>query len=196
MEENLEKNGRTNELSALISENNEALEKLAVDLKSFITRINKNTISNERVLQALENAVKPLLDSMSDISDKMEIIENKTKLFEEIVVRAADSVDANDVKLKIRDLIFTKIKTANIILTIVLSIIIGAAAGYFGINIYFKNKLDSMKNGHLLAKELIKNRVPVKIIKSGKSLYFLFPEKKVKTYQSKNGEYSAVEIQK
>ena len=196
MEENLEKNGRTNELSALISENNEALEKLAVDLKSFITRINKNTISSERVLQALENAVKPLLDSMSDISDKMEIIENKTKLFEEIVVRAADSVDANDVKLKIRDLIFTKIKTANIILTIVLSIIIGAAAGYFGINIYFKNKLDSMKNGHLLAKELIKNRVPVKIIKSGKSLYFLFPEKKVKTYQSKNGEYSAVEIQK
>lgn len=196
MEENLEKNGRTNELSALISENNEALEKLAVDLKSFITRINKNTISNERVLQALENAVKPLLDSMSDISDKMEIIENKTKLFEEIVARAADSVDANDVKLKIRDLIFTKIKTANIILTIVLSIIIGAAAGYFGINIYFKNKLDSMKNGHLLAKELIKNRVPVKIIKSGKSLYFLFPEKKVKTYQSKNGEYSAVEIQK
>jgi hypothetical protein len=196
MEENLEKNGRTNELSALISENNEALEKLAVDLKSFITRINKNTISSERVLQALENAVKPLLDSMSDISDKMEIIENKTKLFEEIVARAADSVDANDVKLKIRDLIFTKIKTANIILTIVLSIIIGAAAGYFGINIYFKNKLDSMKNGHLLAKELIKNRVPVKIIKSGKSLYFLFPEKKVKTYQSKNGEYSAVEIQK
>jgi ribosomal protein L29 len=198
--ENTENNAKTlqaaDKLNNITAENNEALEKLASDLRAFIIKINKNTATSERVLQALEGAVKPLLDSMSDINDKMELIENKTKLFEEMMSKAVDSVNTDDIKTRLRDIIFTKIKTANIILTLVLSIAIGATAGYFSINLYFQNKSGSMKNGHLLSKELIKNHVPVKIIKSGKSLYFLFPKKKVKTYQSKNGKFSVVKIKK